>query len=350
MAEMTGRPTGLAGLIARVQQWRPVRVFMRYSAHRGPILAAGLSYQALFAVFAGLWLAFSLAGLFIAGNSVLHEELIRLLSVSVPGLIDDGSGNGAIDPDVLLNAQILGWSGVIAAVGLLVTALGWMASGRDAVRLIFDASPPSTPFLLLKLKDLGLAIGFGIAILVSATLSVGSTAALHWALGFVGLEDSTVATVLTRISGLALMFLLDALALAVLYRVLSGLQIPARRLLAGSALAAAGLGVLKVLGTALLGGATRNPLLASFVVIIGLLIWFNLVCQVILIGSAWIAVGMADRGLFADPAVAAAEEARRRAAEERVQHEEERVRREARGMVPRWLRWAVRSRHDGGSS
>ena len=43
--------------------------------------------------------------------------------------------------------------------------------------------------------------------------------------------------------------------------------------------------MLKLLGTALLGGGTNNPLLASFAVIIGLLIWFNLVCQVILLGA-----------------------------------------------------------------
>ena len=31
--------------------------------------------------------------------------------------------------------------------------------------------------------------------------------------------------------------------------------------------------------------------------IIGLLIWFNLICQVILLGAAWISVGATDRGL-----------------------------------------------------
>ena len=36
-------------------------------------------------------------------------------------------------------------------------------------------------------------------------------------------------------------------------------------------------------GSALLGGATNNPLIASFAVLAGLLIFFNLVCQVILV-------------------------------------------------------------------
>ena len=38
----------------RIQRMKPVRVFMHYTARRGPILAAGLSYQAIFSVFAAV--------------------------------------------------------------------------------------------------------------------------------------------------------------------------------------------------------------------------------------------------------------------------------------------------------
>jgi membrane protein len=54
---------------------------------------------------------------------------------------------------------------------------------------------------------------------------------------------------------------------------------------------------MKILGGALLGGATNNPLLATFAVIIGLLIWFNLVSTVTLLAASWIAVGMNDSGI-----------------------------------------------------
>jgi membrane protein len=134
----------------------------------------------------------------------------------------------------------------------------------------------------------------------------------------------------------------------VLYRLLSGLQIPWRRLLAGAMLGGAGLGVLKVLGSALLGGASRNPLLASFALIIGLLIWFNLLCQVILLAASWIAVGMADVGLIPDPRVAA----ERREEEQRLAKEREadRAVAEERLMrsLPWWKRVFVRRKHDGG--
>src|SRR5690606_2465418 len=129
--------------------------------------------------------------------------------------------------------------------------------------------------VLLRLKDAGLGVLFGVALIVSAALLVFSTQAVEWVLGLVGVgADSAFAQVVGTTLGLALMFVLDAVTLGALYRFLSGLDIPVRRLLVGSLLGAAGLGALKVLGSALLGGATRNPLLASFAVIIGLLIWF----------------------------------------------------------------------------
>jgi membrane protein len=293
--------------IAWVLALRPARVFLHFTERRGFLLAGGLSYQSLFAVFAAIWVGFAAFGLILKGNPALGGAFFDTIARSVPGLLAWRGAEGIIDPAQLTQVEILGWTGAIAAVGLLFTALGWLSSTRDAVRALFDLPGERLNFLLLKLKDLGLALGFGTALLVSSALSVLSTQALGVTLGWIGIpEDSTLAVATGRIVGLALMLLLDTVVLGILYRVLSGLTIPLRRLLVGSVLGAIALGVLKVLGGALLGGASRNPLLASFAIIIGLLIWFNLVCAVILLGASWIAVGMADAGLAADPKVAAA--------------------------------------------
>jgi membrane protein len=287
-------PTGIPGLIARAMEWRPVRVFFNYMNNGGDLLAAGMSYSAIFAVFAALWVGFSITGLFLRANPVLEDALLQQIDTSVPGLIGPG---GAVDPDVLLDAGIFGWTGALAAVGLIVTALGFLAAARDAVRRLFELPPPTTFFLLLKLKDLGIAIGFGLVLLVSAAISVASTEALGFLFSLVGVrDDSLLEVVAARVVGLAIVLALDTLLLAGLFRVLSGIPIPFRRLIVGCLLGGVALGVLKVLGTALLGGASRNPLLASFAVIIGLLIWFNLICRVSLFAASWIAVGMNDRG------------------------------------------------------
>lgn len=297
-AAADGLPARVRAVVARAMRLLPVRVFLHYTGKRGPLLSGGLSYQSIFAVFAALWVGFSVAGLFLQSQPALSRAFFDLVGSAVPGLIDTGGGTGAIDPSMLLEPRILSWTGAIALVGLLFTALGWLSSCRDAIHAIFDLPDGGQNFLLLKLKDLGLAVGFGIALIVSAALSVLSTQALGLAFDLLRIDQrSVVATLLLRGAGLILVLALDTVVLASLFRLLAGLAIPFRQLAAGSLLGAVGLGVLKVLGNSLLGGADRNPLLASFAVIIGLLIWFNLVCQVILLSASWIAVGVADRGI-----------------------------------------------------
>ncbi|MFN3707795.1 YihY/virulence factor BrkB family protein [Microcella sp.] len=293
-------------VVETVKSSRPVRAFQRYLGASGPILASGLAFQALFAVFAGLWVGFAIFGTVISANSELRDSVFAIISESVPGLIDDGSGNGAIDPDVLLSAQVFGLTGAIALVGLLVTALGFLNAARGATRQLFDLPPAPENFLKARLRDLGLTVGFGVLIIVSAALSVIGTQATDFLLDLVGIDDSTLARVLGRILTLSIMFAVDAVALAALFRILSEVRIPWRHLREGVLIGAAGLGGLKIAGGLLLGGASSNPLIASFAVIVGLLIWFNFVCQVILITGAWIATSVKDDDIILDEAVFAA--------------------------------------------
>lgn len=318
--------TGIPALMARFFALRPVRVFFHYLSKTGPLMASGLAFQATFAAFAGLWVGFSIIGIVLSQDAELRNSLIDTIAAAVPGLIDPGDGSGAVNPDDLLDAGIFGWTGAFALVGLLATALNFLASSRDAVRHIFGVQPLVENIILRKLKDLGLGVGFGAALLVSAVLSSASTALLGSALDLLGIgSDSQVATALGTVVGLALVLALDTVVLAGLYRILSGIPIPRRRLLAGALLGAVGLGVLMVVANTLLGGAGNNPLLASFAILVGLLIYFNLACQVILICASWIAVGMEDAGIAADPVAAEAARAER----ERIA-ELERLAREAR--------------------
>ena len=106
-------------------------------------------------------------------------------------------------------------------------------------------------------------------------------------------------------------------------------------------LGALALGVLKVLAGSLLTLTSSNPLLASFAVLVGLLIWFNLVCAVILLGASWVVVTATDAGVPLDPIG----ERDRRQAEARLRLEiEEEVRAEYEASLPRAVRWLARRR------
>lgn len=295
----------IAAIIEWVTALKPVRVFTHYAESRGPILASGLAFQAIFAVFGGLWVGFSIAGIVIQNNLGLRTSLIEVLAQTVPGLIETDSSDGIVDPETLLAAGDFGWQGAIALVILLFAALNWLAAARDATRVIFSLPPDRTNFFVLKAKDLGLALGFGTLLLISAGLSVVGTLALEAVLAWAGIRDSTLSTVLGRTTTLGVMFVLDAFVLGMLYRVLAVVKIPLQHLWQGALLGALALGGLKVLGSSLLGGASNNPLLASFAVLLGLLIWFNFACQVILLGASWIAIGVDDDQVVLDEKVAA---------------------------------------------
>ena len=282
-------------LAERVLAWRPVRVVTHFNNVGGSILAAGMSYQAIFAIFAAVWVGFSIAGLFLTANRGLLNALYAIINQSIPGLIGT---DGIIDPELLATAGILTWTGTIALVGLLLTALGWLSATAQAVRTVFDMPQQTTFFLLVKLRELGLGLVFGLALVMSAIVSLASTALLGALFAVFQIpQDSFFYEASARMIGLVVVLIIDTLTLAGLFRVLSRVRIPVRRLFTGALLGGTLLGVLKILGGALLGGASRNPLLATFAVIIGLLIWFNLVSTVTLLAASWIAVGMDDAGI-----------------------------------------------------
>ena len=179
---------------------------------------------------------------------------------------------------------------------------GGQKSGRDAVRTIFRLPNPVTNFFFLKAKDLVTAIAFSVVLLVSAALSVLSTAALDFVFSRFGVDSASVLpTVIARVIGLALVLVIDTATLAAFFRVVSAVKIPLRELIVGALIGGIALGALKALGSILIGNGSSNPLFAGFAVIIGLLIWFNFVCQVILISASWIAVSLSDRGIPLSP-------------------------------------------------
>jgi membrane protein len=271
------------------------RVYRVYASRGGDLSAAGMSFQALFATFAAVWVGFSVATFVVAGNTAALNTVADFINALVPGLLSPG---GLIDPEKLMSRTTLG---VTSAVSLLIvgyTSLNWLDYTRVAMRRMFDLPPASGNFVLRKVRDLGIALLCGLAIVISTLISLTSSASLSWLLNALGLTDSTTLTVSIRIVTALVLLVFDTALLAGLIRLLSAVKIPPRRLWAGALYGGIGLGVLKVAEGLLLGGASRNPLLAGFAVLVGLLIWFNLVARTYLLAVAWIAVGMDDAGIY----------------------------------------------------
>ena len=281
--------------LAWVQRQKPYRVYMSYSLAGGNLSAAGMSFQSFFAVFAAVWVGFSITGLYLSAHPSVSQAVINFLNLQIPGLIGKGK---AIDPSTLFSDSTLGWTGALATVVLAYTAVNWIQYTRIAMHRMFGLPKPSLNFLLLKLWDLVIALAYGAVIFVGAALTVSATTLFTEILKWMGVGHNieTWAEYGVRAVVILVVFVIDAVTLALMIRLLSGVAIPYRFLWRGALLGGLALGAMKLAGSALLGGATSNPLFTSFAVFIGLLIWFNLMCRVYLLTAGWIATSMRDNG------------------------------------------------------
>lgn len=287
----------VARLTARLTAWalarKSVRAFLRYSEHRGPMLADSVTYRALFSIFAGVLLGFSAAALWLAGNPDAWAALIAAVDRAIPGLVGEG---GLIDPDAITAPAGLSIAGAVALVGLIGAAIGAIGSLRTALHTIADRPLDDLAWYWVILRNLGLAVGVGGALAASAAVTVVGTAGVGTIAEWVGLSaDHPLVAFGGRVVAILVTFALDALILVAVFRLLSGLRPDRRSLWSGALLGAVGLTVLQTLSGLFVGGATSNPLLATFAALIALLLWLNLSSQVILISSAYVVEGVRER-------------------------------------------------------
>ncbi|WP_350347369.1 YihY/virulence factor BrkB family protein [Agromyces sp. G08B096] len=275
----------------------PVRVWRHFLLQNGFIMSSGMSYQSLFAVFAGVYVLFAIAGIWLVGDEEAMEAFATLVNTYAPGLIGD---NGVITTQALIqitqeNTSLFGWTGAIALAGFIWTAIGFVTYARIGVRSMFGLPKDTRSYVLLKARDLVAALVFGLVLLAATAMSIVTTNFIDWILGVLGWDfGSNWSTYFVQFGALLVVFAIDTLALAALFRFLSGAAMPWRRMWVGSLLGSAGVSVLQLFSSVVLAFTTDNPLLATFAVFVGLLLWFRITSIVILVAASWIAVEASD--------------------------------------------------------
>lgn len=284
---------GVAGLVARgkalLEWWqhtRAGRALAHFGRAGGGVLTGGIAYAALFSVVAGLTIGWTVFMAVLGRNAELRETLLSTVNASLPGLVDTGSG-GLLEPDQLQLSTGLSVAGLAALVVLVFTGIRAIAALRTAVQAMFGVLPTGNA-VLGKLRELGGFVGIGLAVLASALVTLGVTTAADWLMGLLGWDDRSGLVV--RVLGIAVAFVVDAGLFVMLVRVLANQHPPRRALLGGAVIAAAGLGVVRVLGTSVVSGSVQdNRALAPFAVVVVLLLWVNLIARIVLLAAAWTA-------------------------------------------------------------
>lgn len=335
-----------------LQATRPMRTIQHWSDRRASMLAGGMAYMGLFSGFAGLWVFFTIAALVLTNDKELMGQLLDGLGGAIPGLVGE---NGVIKPEVIMNidgAGALSVSGLIALASMLWTALNFLNGARLAIRAMFDLpAVTSRNLVVTKLADLGLLIAFVVGLLLSLTFTAASSGVVGWVFNdLLNVELSAFSESLIRITTTVVMLLFDAVVIAAILRVLSEVRIPLKVLWQGALIGAVLVGILKLLGSALLGGASSNPLLVTFAALLGVLIFMNFMCQVLLLAASWVSVTMDDAGiaprlLTADEAEEVTQATELQARRERLATDRIRAREELES-TPRWRRRKARRRYE----
>ncbi|MCL3777692.1 MULTISPECIES: YhjD/YihY/BrkB family envelope integrity protein [unclassified Actinomyces] len=267
---------------------RPGRTQARYTSARGPLLAGGIAYTGLFSVFAALAIGVTALMTALGSHPGLRDAAISAIDDMLPGVLDDGSGNGIVSIDQLTLDSALNPGSVIALLALLYSALGLMRALSSGVRAMFGIVRVPRNIVVAELTNL---LGF-LVIMVSVVVTAAAslvTGALVGALEpLPGWLPSWVAGGSTRVLTLAVSLLIDSAVLALLIRS-CGVRVPRNDLLRGAALGGLAFGVLRALGTGAVGSAGANPLLASFTALVVLVLWLHLASRVVLYVCAWTA-------------------------------------------------------------
>jgi membrane protein len=277
---------------AWLQSTRPLRAWNQYNLWNGSILAAGVGVAMFFSITGLLATGFSIAALVLQTDPALLNAVVTTIAQGAPGLLQVNGHSGLVDPHRLLNPTWLGWAAGISALVSLVTSLGWISSLRKGLRAVMELPALAKNPVLLKVQDLATLLLLGVAVLITSSITVLFGTALPSFTQVLGLSSVT-ANVIGYVIGFIVAALLNSIVSVILFRA-SRLSLHRKPLLQTTILAGVATTILQLFSGLLLAKAGANPLLASFAVVIGLLIWFNFVSQAYLLVGSWAAVAEAD--------------------------------------------------------
>ncbi|MGW5875545.1 YihY/virulence factor BrkB family protein [Nocardiopsis terrae] len=259
-----------------------VRAGERYSDRRGNQLAGGVTYFAFLSFFPLLALAFSVVGFLAARQVELTSYLEEALDDVLPGLSQQ------LPMEQIADARV--GASVIGLLGLLYAGLNSVSALREALHSIWLKNLKHGPnFALRKAGDLLVMVGLGSALFFTVAFTSVMQTATVWLLSLVGLDGSLLANLSLRALALVIAVGVNMCLFLLTFALLSGSGRPTRMMWRGALLAAVGFEVLKNVAAQLLAGTLSNPVYASFAVLVGLLVWINLVMRLVVFSAAWTA-------------------------------------------------------------
>lgn len=244
----------------------PIGVFRKFGDDEASKHAALLAYYGFFSVFPLMLVFTTVLGYALANNAELRQRVIDTAIAQFP----------VLGPQLRGSIETIQGSGIALVVGIVVTlwaGLGITRSAQDALNAVWNVPRKDRPGFWFRLvRGLGSLLLLAVAI-VAAT-------------GLAGL-GATSPGVLSRISPFAGSVLCNLLLLVVLLQALTGIWVPWRQLLPGTAIAALGWTALQASGVYILDRQLdrANLVYGAFAIVIVLLSWLYLTAALLLFAA-----------------------------------------------------------------
>jgi membrane protein len=265
---------------------RLVRAGARYVNYQGYAYAASITYFTVLSLIPLLMVALSVASFVLAGQPAVLTQLRTQITESLPPSLDNATNGlltGLIDHRVKI--------GVFGLIVALYSGWNWMNTLRDALTSMWDRKRPRQPIIWMVLKDVVALLSLAAALLVSFALTSVTGWLGNLLLKLFGLSDEgwvhSVLVVAAVVLAVAANWVVFIWVLAKLPRE----PVEARSAVRGALAAAIGFEILKWLGNIYLQAIGRSPIGVTFGWLVGLLVFIYLIARMLLLVTAWTAVG-----------------------------------------------------------
>jgi membrane protein len=256
-----------------------IRMYGRYKADGGDRLAASVTFYWFLSLFPILLLAISVLG-FVYGDDA-PQKVSDGLQGYLPQQLVDTIG------ETLADAK--GKAGVLGLAGLLLSGLGWIDGLREAIRSIWHQNIKAGNFVTRKLVDIVVLVGLFATIAVSIVITGATTAASGGVLGFLGIDETAAAKVFTQALAYLLSGVADTALFIYMFTRLPRVKTPVVRVLKAAVFGAIGFEILKFVGAFYVARTTSKgeATYGTFAVVVGLLLFLNLISRLILLTAAF---------------------------------------------------------------
>nr|WP_157344929.1 YhjD/YihY/BrkB family envelope integrity protein [Nocardioides sp. MAH-18] len=274
-----------------------VRTQEHYSAVKAGQQAGAVTYFAFLSFFPVLALAFFVVGLVARVYEGARDALADALDAIMPGLLGTQEGQATLD-DI---EKFAGTVGLVGAIVLLYSGLGWVSAMRAALVVVFELPVREhLNFVLGKVRDLVMLVVIGAILLVGVGVAglVGgfSTQILD------RLDLDVERGWLLRLLAILLGVLVGLALFYALFVLLARPHTPRRSLWSGALLGALAFEVLKQISGLLISLTQGSPAFQAFGIALVVLVWINYFSKVVLYAASWAHTSAAARAARPAPA------------------------------------------------